>query len=237
MDTAETTTTEQPTTEPVQPTQTQVTPPVTEQAKPVEKTAFDLKKLLTDHPELQTILDQQSGNARKEGREAAKKKLLEELGVNDLDSVKNVLQTAEQKRLAELSELEQLREQKLVAERERDAIKQAQVEAIEKTKQFLVAQEIKNIAAELKFNDADDLKSFLDRSKIEVDLDATSVSGIRAQAEALAKAKPYLIKQEVVTPPIETVTPNPAPATPNVVSPQQTKTNEVKRSTVYKPRF
>lgn len=218
-----------------------VAQPATPQTQPeakTEKPTFDLKKLLSDHPELQTILDQQSGNARKEGREAARKKLLEELGVADVESVKTVLQTAEQKRLAELSELEQLREAKKKAEDERDAVRQAQVEALEKTKKFLVAQELKAIAAELKFNDADDLKNFLDVSKIEVDLDSTTVSGIRAQAEAIAKAKPYLIKQEQPVTPVETKPANPAPALPAAASPQPEKKNDdQKRAQAFRPRF
>lgn len=57
-----------------------------------------------------------------------------------------------------------------------------------------VGRQVERIAAELKFINADDAARFLDLSKVVID-DGGTVSGVKEQLVALAKDRPYLVKQ------------------------------------------
>ena len=97
----------------------------------------------------------------------------------------------EQRRRAEMTELERLKAD-LEAER------QARAQAEEQRRGQLIRTQVVTAAARIGFNDPDDALRMIDASSLEVD-DQGAVDGLDAALQALAKAKPYLIKSTTGT--------------------------------------
>lgn len=97
----------------------------------------------------------------------------------------------EQRRRAEMTELERLKAD-LEAER------QARAQAEEQRRSQLLRTQVIAAAARIGFNDPDDALRMIDAASLEVD-DQGAVDGLDAALQALAKAKPYLIKSTTGT--------------------------------------
>lgn len=97
----------------------------------------------------------------------------------------------EQRKRSEMTELEKLKAD-LEAER------QARAKAEEQRRGQLLRTQVITAAARIGFNDPDDALRMIDASALEVD-DQGAVDGLDAALQALAKAKPYLIKSTTGT--------------------------------------
>ncbi len=93
-----------------------------------------------------------------------------------------------QRQEAELSEKEKLEKRLAEAQRERE-------QTLTRAQERITASEIRAAAADLGFADPQDAARLLDRSELEFDEDGTPKNA-RALLEKLAKAKPYLLKQQ-----------------------------------------
>lgn len=125
---------------------------------------------LDEYKKMQTALKE----ANKEA--AARRKKLEEY------------EAAEAKRKeAEMTEAQKLEKRATDAETEAAQTK-------EKMSLVLIRAEIKIKAVEMGFADVEDAFNLLDKSKIEISEDG-NVNGVKEALEALAKNKPYLLKQ------------------------------------------
>jgi hypothetical protein len=188
-------------------TETPATPATTPEEKDEPAQPVKVQDLLSQHPELQAFLDSKIGEARKKGRESGKADLLKSLGTEDQNDLKAIIEAEKARKEAEMTEVQRLEEKIKALETERDTAKQEREAYEERTRKALIQTEIREQARELNFNDIDDLVRLLDYTEVTVDLEESTVSGIKDQAKALAKQKPYLIK-------VATAKPNPAPATP-----------------------
>lgn len=97
----------------------------------------------------------------------------------------------EQRKRSEMTELEKLKAD-LEAER------QARAKAEEQRRGQLLRTQVITAAARIGFNDPDDALRMIDAASLEVD-DQGAVDGLDAALQALAKAKPYLIKSTTGT--------------------------------------
>lgn len=183
------------------------TPATTPEAKNETAQPVTVQDLLAQRPDLQSFLNSKIGEARKQGRESGKADLLKSLGTEDQNDLKAIIEAEKARKEAEMTEVQRLEEKIKALETERDTAKQEREAYEERTRKALIQTEIREQARELNFNDIDDLVRLLDYKEVTVDLEESTVSGIKEQAKALAKQKPYLIKAT-------TAKPNPAPATP-----------------------
>lgn len=85
--------------------QTEVTGETQETTTTAEQTTTAQRTLTQEE------VDKLVGNTRTKAREKAVESLIEELGVQDVDSLKELVKQAEERRLANLSEVEKLQEQ------------------------------------------------------------------------------------------------------------------------------
>jgi cell division septation protein DedD len=170
-----------------------------------------VQDLLEQYPELQTFLNSKIGEARKQGRENGKADLLKSLGTEDANALKSIIEAEKARKEAEMTEVERLNEKIKTLESERDAAQQERQNYEDRTRKALIQTEIREQVRELNFNDVDDLVRLLDYTEVTVDLEESTVAGIKEQAKALAKSKPYLIKSTVQKP--NPVQPTPQPAT------------------------
>lgn len=135
--------------------------------------------------------------------------VLKELGVENLDAVKNTLKAAKDAEAAQLTELQKAQAK---AEAEAKAKAEAETKALQaielaNTRLMQSAVMIEAAKAEHRFNPEAlaDVWAFVDRSKLAVKDDGT-VEGIADAVKAVAKAKPYMVVAEQQQ--------KPAPGTP-----------------------
>lgn len=101
-------------------------------------------------------------------------------------------------KLRQAEEAEAARERAEMTELERvkadlESERQARAQAEEQRQAQLVRTQVITAAVKLEFEDPEDAMRYLDLSALEVD-EAGAVDGLDAALQALAKAKPYLIK-------------------------------------------
>lgn len=104
------------------------------------------------------------------------------------------------KRLKELEEAERKRQEAELSEKERLERTLAELQAERDTllaqmTELRLRSAVERVAVRLGFRDPEDVYHLADLSGVEVDDDG-KVNGIEAALKALAKAKPYLLKQE-----------------------------------------
>lgn len=145
-----------------------------------------------DKPTLtQADVDKVIASAKRGAKQQGIKEVLAELGVENLDALKQSLTDAQAAKEAQMSDLEKAQAQAEALKTERDqALEQA------KTMQAEAIQTLLNsaiITASQSFNDPNDALQFINRSGIERNEDG-SFSGVDEAIKALAESKPYLLK-------------------------------------------
>lgn len=146
--------------------------------------------------------------------EAAKKAqaaLLEQLGVDDLDTAKAALDAAKKAEEAQLSELEKAQKATDAANAERDRIKAEADEALAQARRQLLQAAVIAEASKQGFVDPADAWLHIDPAKIEAGEDG-AYTGLDKLVEAVAESKPYLVKAETPASPNGTPRPKPRPA-------------------------
>lgn len=113
------------------------------------------------------------------------------LGFESAEAMRAALKALREREEAEKSELERLREAAQKAEAERQA-------ALAAANERLIRAEVKAVAADLGIVDPDAAYALMDRSGVTVDDDG-QVQGVKAALEALAKSKPYLVRQDAAS--------------------------------------
>lgn len=135
--------------------------------------------------------------AKEQAKRSAFGELLEELGVEDVGTLKTLARAQQERQEAEKSELEKAQteqvklEEKLKREREQN-------------RNLLIRSAVQSAVADegLRFHSMDDVFKHVDLSGVEVDDDG-KVTGAVEAVKALAKSKPYLIKAEEGAPDID----------------------------------
>lgn len=139
--------------------------------------AEDKPKEAAETPSLDEYKKMQAALKEANKEAAARRKKLEEY------------EAAEARRKeAEMTEAQKL--EKRASEAEAEA-----VQTKEKMNLVLIRAEIKVKAVEMGFADVEDAFNLLDKSKIEISEDG-NVNGVKEALDALAKNKPYLLKQK-----------------------------------------
>jgi len=130
----------------------------------------------------QEEVDRIAGQARTEGRSAAEKALLEQLGVSDLDAAKEALRVAKEVEDAKKSETERLQEQIKTLEEEKDRIASGALEALTNSKIELALKDAgiktERLAAALRLAD----KSLIKSDGGEIEGVSEVVSGIKNES-------------------------------------------------------
>lgn len=215
---------------PAKPVDVPAPPPV--QAAPVMPVApaLSIEDQLKSNPDYQAYLDKVAGNVRKETREKARKDFLAELGADDLAKVKAALDAERARQEAEMTEAQRLQAQIEALNAEKQALAAREQATQERMKHTLLATEVEKQARVFKFIDPFDLKSRIDLTAVEIDLETGVVSGVAEQAKAIAAKAKHLIEHPS--------SPNPAPPTPQPASPQAqaAATVEEKRRKAWRPR-
>lgn len=141
-------------------------------------------------PEQQAYIDSLIAQRLSRAEKSAAKKALEarakELGFESVEAMEAALKAAKEAQEAQKTETEKLREAKEAAERQAKA-------AAEQAKHALIRAALMTEAARAGFADPQDAIRLADTSEIEVKDDGT-VTGAKEAVEALAKAKPYLVR-------------------------------------------
>lgn len=210
-----------------------VIPPVIPPIVAPEAPRLSAEDVLRNNPELQAFVNKITGDARKEGREKGKKELLDAVGVSDTESIKSLLDQERIRKEAEMTEQQRLQSQIDALKIERDTATQHAQTTQDRMKRTLLDGEISKQAREHKFIDVFDLKSRLDTTTIDIDLETGSVTGVDVQATAIAKNVKHLIEQST---PI--YTPNPVPPTPQPPSTkvQADADENERRKNTWRPR-
>lgn len=134
------------------------------------------------------------GDTRKEARTRAISELLAELGLEKPDDLKRVVTEHRSAEEAKLSEIEKAAKAAEKAAAERDKA-MADMDALRQQFQGeRIRHALEMEAGRQGFNDPADAYSLLDVSAITVDEDGT-IKGVEDALKALAKAKPYLVRQ------------------------------------------
>lgn len=124
-------------------------------------------------------------------------KLFKDLGIKDADEAKSLLKIARDAEAAKLTEAEKA--QKLQKELEEKAAaaeekaKAAEARAQETAMKYAV------LLAAANFNDPNDAWTYVDREKLKIN-EKGEVEGAKEAVEAVAKAKPYLVKKDSKAP-------------------------------------
>ncbi|OUN01411.1 MAG: hypothetical protein BAA04_04805 [Firmicutes bacterium ZCTH02-B6] len=141
-------------------------------------------------PEQQAYIDALIAQRLSRAEKTAAKRALEarakELGFESVEAMEAALKAAKEAQEAQKSETEKLREAKEAAERQARA-------AQEQAKQALIRAALMTAAAQAGFADPQDAIRLADTSEVDVKDDGTVTGAIEA-IEALAKAKPYLLR-------------------------------------------
>lgn len=141
----------------------------------------------------QAEVDALLGERAKRATEASTKKLLETLGVTDLDAAKKTLEEAEKLRQAQMSELEKAQKAAEKAQAEAAAAKEAEAAAIARANETLLRSAVLAEAAAAGFHNPADAWLYVDKSKLELS-DGGEVKGAKAAVEATVKERGYLVK-------------------------------------------
>ena len=127
----------------------------------------------------QAELDAMFGGVRSQAKETAIRELLSTLGAKDIDELKTFISKGKEAD-SKISEAEKARE-----------------EAITKANERLIRSAVLAEAATVGFIDPADAFLFADKAKLAVKDDGT-IEGVKEAIEAVAKAKPHLVKAEPV---------------------------------------
>lgn len=143
----------------------------------------------------QSELDAMFADRAKQAGQSAVANLLKEIGVEKIDDIKGILKEAKNAEAAKLSELEKAQKEAadLKAAKEKSEAEKADIMA--KAAEKLLKAAVLAEASKQGFNDPTDAWNFLDRSAITPKNDDT-YEGLDKAIEAVAKAKPYLIKAQ-----------------------------------------
>ncbi|GGF88419.1 phage scaffolding protein [Paenibacillus abyssi] len=118
----------------------------------------------------------------------------------DYDDLKTKLtaleQAEEERKKAAMSEAERLKAEKDEADRKAAEASDAAKRAQDAANQRIINTEIRSEARALNANDASDVLSFVDKTKVTID-DEGNVIGAKEAVEAVKAAKPYLFKAPV----------------------------------------
>lgn len=169
----------------------------------------------------QDQVDALVGNARKEGRDGGVSKLLKDLGVENADSLKALVDNAKKADDANKTELQKLNDQLALAQKKATDAEAQAAKDLAALKERVLVSEIK-IAASNPVLDKDnnmvraafraealgDLAVLIDRSLIN-EKDG-NYEGIDKALEALAKSRPFLLAESSAEPRKAKGTPNPA---------------------------
>lgn len=146
----------------------------------------------------QAELDALFAQRAEQAKRSAVSDLLKELGVEDSEKAKSLLKAAQDAEDAKKSEAEKAAARIADLEKRAQDEKTAREAAEAKARETLLRSAV--LIAAAAFNDPADAWVYVDRSKISID-DAGEVKGVKEAIEAVAKAKPYLLKGENGRPP------------------------------------
>lgn len=144
----------------------------------------------------QKDLDKMFADRAKQARESERRKLLEELGLENVDAAKSALKKAKELEESQLSELEKAQKE---AEKARELAEKARQEAdaaIATANEQLMRAAVLNQATNAGFNDPNDAWLYITRDKITVKDDG-SYDGLEAEIKRISEEKPYLLKAAV----------------------------------------
>lgn len=125
--------------------------------------------------------------------EAANKKLFEQYGVKDAAELKAKIDKAAELEQAQMTELQKAQKAAKDAQDLLEAEKKKATDAEAKAQETAMRSEV--LLAAATFNDPADAWQYVDRSKITVEADG-KFKGVKEAVEAVAKAKPYLLKPQ-----------------------------------------
>lgn len=141
----------------------------------------------------QAEVDAMLGDRAKRASEASMKKMLEALGVSDLDTAKATLAEAEKLRQSQMSELEKAQKTAEKLQAELEAEKAAKADALAKAAETQLRSAVLAEAAAAGFHNPADAWLYIDREKLEL-TEGGEVKGAKAVVEAVAKERAYLLK-------------------------------------------
>ncbi len=141
----------------------------------------------------QEQLDKLFGERAEQAKNATTASMLKDLGVTTLDELKAALKKGRELETASLTEQQKLQKAVEDAQSKAVASEQARLDAEERANNLLLRSEVTAQAVAANFVDPSDAWALIDASKLSIDEDG-KVKGAKEAVEALAKAKPHLVK-------------------------------------------
>lgn len=143
----------------------------------------------------QSELDAMFAERAKQAGQSAVTNLLKEIGVEKIEDIKSVLQAAKDAETAQLSELQKAQKEAADLKAAKEKADAEKAESLTKAAERLLKAAVLAEASKHGFNDPSDAWLYLDRAAIKAKDDDT-YDGLDKAVEAVAKAKPYLVKQQ-----------------------------------------
>lgn len=141
----------------------------------------------------QSELDALFAARAKQARESALTEMLKDLGAENLDGLKATLKAADEARKAQMSDLEKAQQATAELKAKLEAEQKARESALAQAQEKLLRAAVLAEAGKQGFNDPNDAWLYIERASIKAKED-DSFEGIDKVVEAVAKAKPYLVK-------------------------------------------
>lgn len=143
----------------------------------------------------QSELDAMFADRAKQAGQSAVAGILKDLGVEKIDDIKGILKAAKDAEAAKLSELEKAQKEAADLKAAKEKVDAEKADILAKAAEKLLKAAVLAEASKQGFNDPTDAWNFLDRSAIKAK-DDDSYEGLDKAIEAVAKAKPYLVKAQ-----------------------------------------
>lgn len=143
----------------------------------------------------QSELDAMFADRAKQAGQSAVAGILKDLGVEKIDDIKGILKAAKDAEESKLNELEKAQKEATDLKAAKEKADAEKTEALTKAAERLLKAAVLAEAAKQGFNDPADAWNFMDRAAIKAKDDDT-YEGLDKAVEAVAKAKPYLVKQQ-----------------------------------------